>query len=172
MTSMGPGFGPEFPTVTNGGLSPYAGLPATQTGAAGLPNSQTDPSLPGYVFSGAQTSPLLSQTGGQLPPADQRPVDPGVFGLPGHVASGGLPVPIPSTTDQAPHLQAPIEHVIANLGIHPQSGLAQAFRAIHGVLMAHMAAQAARVAHASHGAHPPLGMGRPGGPIHPGPVLQ
>ena len=73
---------------------------------------------------------------------------------------------------QTPQFQNPIEHVIARLGINPHSGLAQAFRAIHGILTAHLAAQAAQVAHASHGAHPALGMGHPGGAVHPGPVLQ
>jgi len=113
----------------------------------------------------------------------------------------GLPIPIPPTTDTAspfPEIRSPgletaaqpngpfglqpnpIESVIARLGIHPQSGLAQAFRAIHSALTTHLAQQAAHNrAQVGHGlTEPSLIFHNPTvhhpAPVHqrPGPVLQ
>jgi len=137
-----------------------------------------------------------------------------VFGLPGGPSpspiDGGLPIPIPSTTDQTPQMPGimspgletatqphgpfgltgahgnmlspinPIDTVIARLGIHPHSGLAQAFRAIHAALTQHLAEQAAHNrAQVGHGlAEPGLIFHTPqahsAAPVHqrPGPVLQ
>lgn len=74
----------------------------------------------------------------------------------------------PSTpTPASPQAQgsfttSPIEHVINSLGIHPHSGLAHAFRAIHAALAAHMASQV------GHGSIPHPGIA----PVRPGPILQ
>ena len=170
-------FGPNgYNGVTPNGYVPPP-LMAGPNGVGGLPI----PQIPGDATTGLPPGP-----NGQTLPIQPRPVDPGVFGLPGFHSGAGLPIPIPSTTDTPPafpglpggihepgllpaqsvhaaQAQNPIEHVIARLGIHPQSGLAQAFRAIHTVLAHHLASQAAHM-------HVPVG--RPGGPVRPGPTLQ
>ena len=132
--------------------------------------------------------------GGGVVPIPPRPVDPPIFQTPGfghapQPVGMGLPVPIPEQP-QAQAIEAaqgslnpvtsPIEHVIANFGIHPNSGLAHAMRAIHAALAAHLEAQATH-----NRAQVGRGLSEPGqlffnpahhpapvAPVRPGPVLQ
>lgn len=150
-------FGPMGGGIFNPGQNGGGGFDLNQNGLP-IPNQNGLPGIPGSQNGGVAPviGPPGSQNGNLLPATTQN----------------GAPLPTQNAPLGLGQNANPIEHVIANLGIHPESSLAAAFRAIHGVLMAHMAAEAARVAHATHGAHPGLGFGRPGGPIHPGPVLQ
>lgn len=89
-------------------------------------------------------------------------------------------IPSPNTASPYAAQSSPaghsIEAVIANLGIHPHSGLASAMRAIHAVLTAHLAAQAVNgprgqaMAGALHpfAPHPTSPIA---GPVRPGPAL-
>ncbi len=147
------------PAYGNGLPVPPPVLPSYNGDIVGNGNPVPVP-LTGNGLPGPQTGVTSGPNG--LPLVGSRPVDPGVFGLP-HPAQAQTNTVVPAAASHAN--SGDIEHVIARFGIHPNSGLAHAMRAIHTALTAHLAAEAARIAHAVP--HASTG----GQMNHPGPAL-
>jgi hypothetical protein len=156
--------GQNGPPLVYGSPGSQNGLPLPLGNQNGAPIPNQNDYVPGSQNGGVSPlvlGPLGSQNGALLPPANQN-------GVPAQGQNGGLPGPQNGPQNGAGH---DIEAVIHNLGIHPQSGLAQAFRAIHAALTQHLVAQ---LQHAASAGTYPHALFNLGAPVHqrPGPVLQ